>query len=377
MEIYGSQLKLTNEITNGKVICQSFTALHNELRSITVNFATYKRKNSSNLCFEICNHIDGESVFKYVCSAEILEDNANFDVPVNTPLSPSNRYDFIIYSDAKMFNAVTLKYGVKKHHDEEFHIGEVFVDNGELYCIFNYAGADIKGQSQEILQKESFQKKTIDGLISIIIPVFNSSEYLPSLLESIEKQTYNNYEIIIVDDGSVENKAIFALNPQFPKLNLTIIKLDKNYGACVARNKGAAIANGEFLFFCDSDIVLNPTIFQKMIQKLHSLPSCSWTYCNFTVGNSKRFFVSFSGQELKKRNLCSTMSLIKHKDFVGFRNELKRLQDWDLFLTMSERGKVGVWINEYLFSAADRPGITNNSIGWDQAMLELRRFHKI
>ena len=151
--------------------------------------------------------------------------------------------------------------------------------------------------------------------------------------------------------------------------------LDKNLGACTARNKGAEIAEGEYLFFCDSDVVLDPTIFEKMIQKLHVNDSAKWCYCNFNVGTTSKIFKEFNIEELRNRNLCSTMSLMKTEVFPGFREDLKRLQDWDVFLTLAEAGHQGIWINENLFKAADRPGISKNSISWVDAIADLRKYH--
>ena len=153
---------------------------------------------------------------------------------------------------------------------------------------------------------------------------------------------------------------------------------ETNKGATFARNMGNTLANGEYLFFCDSDVTLDKTIFMKMIQTMHLNPKCSWTYCNYFLGQKEHRFFDFDYSKLKKLNFCSTMSLIRNLDFPKFDEKLKRLQDWDLFLTMAKNNKYGVWIDNILFSALDRnDGITRNSILWEDALKIIKEKHKI
>ena len=216
------------------------------------------------------------------------------------------------------------------------------------------------------------------GLISVIVPVYKSHEYLPKLLDSIKQQTYNNVEVIIVDDGSDEDYQIQeAIRLYAQNLSLSLHLLKQNTGANHARNIGFSKSTGEFLFFCDSDVILSDDIFEKMLCRIHEVPSASWVYCNYWLGNRQLRFVPFDSQEIYKRNYCSTMSLIRAKSFPGFDEEIKRYQDWDLFLTIHEKGGTGQWIDEFLFFAEDRSdGITNRDEVKDrQARLILRAKH--
>ena len=370
IEQFGSDTKLTNELINGKVVCQSFKAVAENLSTISVSFATYKRNNSCKVCFEVCDNATGTPLFKQVYEAGMIRDNSFFNFPVNIKLVPNNKYDLVIYSDGLYGNAVTAKYGIKKHYEEKMTIGEDIINNGELSCSFEYE------KESFFIASEYKTKNKSCGLISIVIPVYNSQKYLKKLFDTISSQTYNHYEVIVVDDGSEKCQEISDIVSHYRHLNTKLIRIPQNKGACYARNAGALEAMGEYLFFCDSDVVLSNKILQKMIQALHSNPDCSWAYCNFSVGNDNRKFMPFNETEMRKRNLCCTMSLMRHEDFCGFREELKRLQDWDLFLTMMENGKKGIWINEYLFSAEDRPGITTASISWEEAVREIRKHHK-
>jgi len=85
-------------------------------------------------------------------------------------------------------------------------------------------------------------------MISVIIPVYNASRTLERCLETIFNSDYKNFEVIIVDDGSIDNTLEIA-----KKFKVRIIKLDVNSGPGTARNKGAEVAKGEILAFVDSD----------------------------------------------------------------------------------------------------------------------------
>ncbi len=216
------------------------------------------------------------------------------------------------------------------------------------------------------------------GLISVIIPVYKTDSYLPYLLDSIARQTYNNVEIIIVDDGAFQHNELKKMIDEYRQnYDLSLFKLDKNMGANYARNYGFSKSRGEFLFFCDSDIILEDTIFEKMLQRLHENPSASWVYCNYFLGERELKFFHFNGNTLYSRNYCSTMSMIRFSVFPGFDDSIKRYQDWDLFLTIYENGGKGDWIDEFLFYAEDRhDGITKSDVVKDsEARAILKRKH--
>ncbi len=174
--------------------------------------------------------------------------------------------------------------------------------------------------------------------ISVIIPVFNHAEALKACLRSLEKQTLQDFEIIIVDDGS-----------DTPVMN-TAITFEKNRGAPAARNAGFAEAKGEYVIFLDADAELVSHAFEKLKKALETHPEADFAYSAFKFGFKKFGSFPFDPELLKRTSYIHTSALIRRDAFPGFDEALKKFQDWDLFLTMAEQGKRGFLVKDVLFS---------------------------
>lgn len=209
-------------------------------------------------------------------------------------------------------------------------------------------------------------------MISVIIPLYNKKKTIKKTIESILGQSYKDIEIIVVDDGSTDGSisiisATFPVIPdarsgsggQYSGIQFKIISGLGHFGANWARNYGAHLAGGDYLFFCDADIVLRTDALKKLKDALDKNFKASYAYCSFIRGGWKRMASrEFDAERLKKYNYISTMSLIRRADFAGFDENLKRFQDWDLWLTMAEQGKTGIFVPEFLF----RSYVARNSI---------------
>lgn len=106
-------------------------------------------------------------------------------------------------------------------------------------------------------------------MISVIVPVFNASQYLPRCIQSILGQTYSTWELILVDDGSTDNS--FVLCKQYEKENPQKIRTfhQVNSGASIARKRGIAEANGEFLMFVDSDDIVEDDYLERLYKAMN------------------------------------------------------------------------------------------------------------
>lgn len=104
--------------------------------------------------------------------------------------------------------------------------------------------------------------------VSIIIPVYNTGDYLRACVDSITAQTYRNLEIIIVDDGSESFTAELCDELAANDSRIKVIH-KKNEGVSIARNTGLDAASGEFLGFIDSDDTIEPQMFERMLEAIH------------------------------------------------------------------------------------------------------------
>lgn len=201
------------------------------------------------------------------------------------------------------------------------------------------------------------------SLISIIIPVYNGEKTLNKTLESIAAQTYKNIEVIIVNDGSTDNtEKVFERFVTKNNLNNTYLFVNqKNQGAPSARNHGARKARGDFLFFCDADAILKKDALEKMLQALSENTQASYVYSSFYWGKKLFKLWPFDAERLKKMPYIHTMALIRREKFPenGWDEDIKKLQDWDLWLTMLEQGNVGYFVDEVLFKVIPVGGISS------------------
>ena len=125
-------------------------------------------------------------------------------------------------------------------------------------------------------------------LISVIIPVYNVAKYLPRCLDSVIGQTYNNLEIILVDDGSTDNS--LEICNQYAKQDKRIVVIhQENGGLSAARNSGMDHMHGEFFTFIDSDDWVTPDYCQTLWELLEQT-NADFSWGGFTTVSSEGSF---------------------------------------------------------------------------------------
>ena len=139
-------------------------------------------------------------------------------------------------------------------------------------------------------------------LISVIIPIYNTGDSAVKLLNKLTKQSYENLEIVCVDDGSKDGS--FDLVSEFIRqsklknknLNMTILR-QKNQGAAGARNLGLKKASGEYVTFIDSDDEVKKTHIEDLLKSLekdprNALSVCGYVYRRLRMQTEKNFFTN-------------------------------------------------------------------------------------
>lgn len=109
-------------------------------------------------------------------------------------------------------------------------------------------------------------------LVSVIIPVYNGGRFLRAALESVFAQTYHAFEVIVVDDGSVDDSGVIARS--FPEVHYIH---QTNQGVAAARNHGLEVARGEFFAFLDQDDLWKPEKLEVQMDHLLSHPDLGYT----------------------------------------------------------------------------------------------------
>lgn len=190
-------------------------------------------------------------------------------------------------------------------------------------------------------------------MISVIIPLYNREKTIIQTLQSLEKQTMQDFEVIIINDGSTDNSEKVVSN--FLKKSVSQKSFyffnQTNKGAPAARNRGFKESGGKFLLFCDADAVLEPNALEIMLDYLQKNSEVSYVYSSFNWGKKLFKLDEFNPERLKKMPYIHSMSLIRREDFPesGWDESIKKFQDWDLWLTMLKNGKIGLWIPKVLF----------------------------
>lgn len=149
-------------------------------------------------------------------------------------------------------------------------------------------------------------------LVSIVVPVYNAQKYIGRCIKSILKQTYKNWELILVDDGSTDKSGVICDDYARNDCRIKVIH-QKNQGSISARRNGVAATTGEYTCFCDADDIM-PSRAIECLHNVISPVSCSTVVVGRTAGIWNNFVVPSS-----HRAPCfeiSTPVTYSHKDFI-------------------------------------------------------------
>lgn len=108
-------------------------------------------------------------------------------------------------------------------------------------------------------------RKIVEGLVSVVVPVYNGEKYIKRCIESIKNQSYSNIEVFVIDDGSTDDTSIYAAEAIGDDYRFDIINVD-NGGVSEARNLGITMANGEWITFADIDDVLEKEHIENLVK---------------------------------------------------------------------------------------------------------------
>ncbi len=193
------------------------------------------------------------------------------------------------------------------------------------------------------------------GLVSVIMPCYNQSNFLPEALNSIISQTYPYWECIIINDGSVDHSEIVA-KEYCQKDNRIRYIYQENSGVIAARNHAIKEASGEFILPLDADDYISPNYLEKAVHVLKSDPSCKIVYGKaWLTGEKNEPFIlpPFSIEGLLRNNCIFNSAIYRRKDFnaVGGYNPIMKegYEDWNLWLSLLESGGYAYKLDEVVY----------------------------
>lgn len=148
-------------------------------------------------------------------------------------------------------------------------------------------------------------------LVSMIVPVYNCEKYIKECIESLRRQSYNNIEIIIVNDGSKDNSGLICDEIAESDSRILVLHIENN-GVANARNLGISIAKGEYIAFCDSDDIMAPDFIEEAVSVIENAD-----------------YVSGAFKTLKKNNENDLIDYMYEYDkFVDHNDYFKRMSKY-------------------------------------------------
>lgn len=191
--------------------------------------------------------------------------------------------------------------------------------------------------------------------VSIITPYYNTEEFFVETFVSLQAQSLQNWEWVIVDDGSTDQDSIAQLAKVAAKDDRIKVIRQINAGPSAARNTSFRNSSGRFVCLLDSDDMVEPTYLEKCVWFLDSNPE--FAFCNsYSVIFGEQEYLHISGFESGKRHLKSNcgppISVIRraaYADCGGFDESIRfGHEDWDFWLSMAKAGHWGYTITEFL-----------------------------
>ena len=203
---------------------------------------------------------------------------------------------------------------------------------------------------------------TMNELVSVIIPVYNSEEYIDETIESVIQQNYSPIEIIIVDDGSTDSSGDKC--DEWAKTDNRIkVFHTGNQGPSRARNYAIGQAKGKYILPVDSDDLIDSSYIEKAVSAISSDPNLGIVYCRVFLFGSRQgewLLPDYSIEKILTSNCIFATALFRREDWErtgGYSDEMKYgFEDYDFWLSIISLGRRVYRIPEILFFYRIHPG---------------------
>lgn len=194
-------------------------------------------------------------------------------------------------------------------------------------------------------------------LISVITPAYNAARFIGETIESVQKQTYSNWEMIIVDDCSTDDTVQIVESYQEKDPRIRLYKLEKNSGSAVARNTAMEQAKGRYIAFLDSDDRWLPEKLEKQLQFMQEkdIAFSFTTYVRMLEDGTRTRAYSNTPEvvgydDLMKRCVIGCLTVMLDREKIGHLKmvNIRTRQDYVYWLTITKKGFLAYGLPEVL-----------------------------
>lgn len=213
--------------------------------------------------------------------------------------------------------------------------------------------ANLKNRQQIMVTQDN--KSNSMPKVSVIMPAYNQAEYIADALDSLLNQTYSNFEVAIVDDGSKDNVAEIAKRYE-EKDNRIKFYHTENHGVSAARNFAVANTTGELIIPLDADDIFRPEYLELCVRQFVENPLtrvayCEWEYFGTETHAPKLHYEGYKRLFVHNTIFCSGMYWRKDFERVGGYDESMMLgfEDWEFWMRLLDENAVVYQIPRKLF----------------------------
>lgn len=227
--------------------------------------------------------------------------------------------------------------------------------------------------------------------VSIIIPTYNRADVLITSIQSVLRQTYADFELLIVDDGSTDNTDVVVESIHDERIRY--MKMPDNKGVAAARNEGIRHARHNYIAFQDSDDYWKPDKLEKQMAFLLQKPEIGLLYCPYECQKSSGAVILVPDHNIPSeekqgdiyrymllRNTIGTPSVLVRRQCLEksglFCESLTCLEDWELFLRISRDHEIAFQDEPMVHVNLSTDGVSHNISGYYEARCYMLAIHK-
>lgn len=231
--------------------------------------------------------------------------------------------------------------------------------------------SEVKNKEQQI-NTDELRQQYEDGLVSIITPAYNAAAYIAETIESVLAQTYQNWEMLIVNDCSKDNTAEIVQSYAAKDKRIKIINLKQNSGVAVARNTAIQNAKGRYIAFLDSDDLWQKEKLKKQIEFMQQ-NGYVFTFTGYehfketkeNIQNKVQIPKSLNYQQALKGNKVGCLTvMLDRKQIPNIYFTTQKHEDYIIWLNILKQGITAYGIQESLalYRTGNSKSISGNKL---------------